>query len=96
MQGVGFRPFVYSLANRFGLGGYVKNQAGHVYIEIEGESAALDAFLTELRESPPPLSRIEAMAWELRPTVNESCFRIESSDAGAASSIFISPRRRHL
>ena len=30
------------------------------------------------------------MAWELRPTVNESCFRIESSDAGAASSIFIS------
>jgi len=91
VQGVGFRPFVYSLAFRLGLGGYVKNQAGRVFIEVEGESATLDRFLTELEASPPQLSRIETVAWERRPTAHESHFRIETSDRNASGSIFISP-----
>jgi hydrogenase maturation protein HypF len=89
--GVGFRPFVYSLASRLGLGGHVINQAGLVLIEIEGESHTLDRFLTELKTPPPPLSRIETVAWESRPTAQESSFRIETSDASVASSIFVSP-----
>lgn len=91
VQGVGFRPFVYSLAFRLGLGGYVKNQAGRVLIEVEGEPATLDRFLTELEASPPPLSRIETVAWEPRPTATESDFRIESSDGRVTSPVFISP-----
>jgi hydrogenase maturation protein HypF len=91
VQGVGFRPFVYALASRLGLAGYVKNQAGRVFIEVEGESTTLDRFLTELEASPPPLSRIETLAWEPRPTARESLFRIDTSDGNAAGSIFISP-----
>ena len=91
VQGVGFRPFVYSLAFQLGLGGYVKNQAGQVLIEVEGESTTLDRFLAELEACPPPLSRIEKVAWEPRPAEHESGFRIESSDASATGSIFISP-----
>jgi hydrogenase maturation protein HypF len=91
VQGVGFRPFVYSLAFQFGLGGYVKNQAGQVLIEVEGESATIDRFLAELESFPPPLARIEKVAWESRPAAHESGFRIESSDASLAGSIFISP-----
>ncbi len=91
VQGVGFRPFVYSLACRLELVGYVKNQAGRVFIEVQGESATLDRFLAELEASPPPLSRIETVAWEPRPTAQDSDFRIETSDGNAAGSIFISP-----
>ena len=39
VQGVGFRPFVHGLASRLGLGGFVKNQAGRVLIEVEGATA---------------------------------------------------------
>ena len=54
VQGVGFRPFVYGLASRLGLRGFVKNQTGGVLIEVEGEARSLDRFLAELAASPPP------------------------------------------
>lgn len=91
VQGVGFRPFVYNLATRLGLGGLVKNQTGTVRIEIEGEPAALDVFLNELARRPPPLAQIEHLAWQPLPPVGETAFRIEESDADGDSPIFISP-----
>jgi hydrogenase maturation protein HypF len=56
VQGVGFRPFVYRLANSLGLSGYVFNSSSGVTIEVEGE--ALDQFLRTLREDPPALAEI--------------------------------------
>jgi hydrogenase maturation protein HypF len=91
IQSVGFRPFVYNLAARFDLHGFVKNQTGSVLIEIEGESAALDSFLTELCDKPPPLAQIEQLSWESRQPQGEQQFRIEPSDLNSASSIFVSP-----
>ena len=41
VQGVGFRPFVYALARKFGVGGFVKNQTGSVWIEVEGRPRLL-------------------------------------------------------
>lgn len=58
VQGVGFRPFVHSLAERYSLGGYVANTPDGVLIEIEGPSAVLDAFVRDLEQLAPPLSRI--------------------------------------
>ena len=55
VQGVGFRPFVYSLACDLQLGGFVRNQTGGVKIEVEGEGALLDQFLSRLVANPPPL-----------------------------------------
>ena len=43
VQGVGFRPFVYDLASRLQLHGFVRNHAGTVRIEVEGPSASLEA-----------------------------------------------------
>jgi len=91
VQGVGFRPFVYNLAARLHLGGFVKNQTGTVLIEVEGEPPALEQLLAELADRPPPLAHIEHLAWEARPPLGESRFRIESSESDAASPIFISP-----
>ena len=45
VQGVGFRPFVHDLASRLALDGFVKNHAGNVLIEVEGETEPLDQFL---------------------------------------------------
>jgi hydrogenase maturation protein HypF len=91
VQGVGFRPFVYNLARRLHLGGFVCNQTGTLLIEVEGATPSLDHFLGELADRPPPLAQIEHLSWERRPPCGEDEFRIETSTADAASPVFISP-----
>ena len=59
VQGVGFRPFVYNLASRLGLAGWVRNTSAGVDIAADGPQEALEAFLRALREEAPPLSRID-------------------------------------
>lgn len=59
VQGVGFRPFVFRIANQNNLNGWVQNTSGGVVIEIEGENIAMDRFLTLLQQELPPLARIE-------------------------------------
>ena len=59
VQGVGFRPFIYRLAQRYSLRGWVRNTSGEVQIEVEGEEEALNKFLAELRTEVPPMTRIE-------------------------------------
>lgn len=61
VQGVGFRPFVYSLAKNNNLSGWVRNSSNGVEIEIEGKSEFVDRFLTTLENSPPALSRIDSI-----------------------------------
>ncbi len=67
VQAVGFRPFVYRRATAHGLGGSVRNtgDAG-VDIVLEGAEDAVDAFLEELRERPPPLSVVESIEIDRR------------------------------
>ena len=67
VQGVGFRPFVYNLAVRLHLCGFVKNLTGMVLIEVQGEPAALDRFVAEVADRPPPLT---ALRWTPRPPVS--------------------------
>lgn len=90
VQGVGFRPFVYGLAERLGLGGFVRNNAGAVQIEVEGDPPRLDQFLCELQQ-PPPLARIASIHWQTASPRGERVFRIESSAARMAGSVFVSP-----
>jgi hydrogenase maturation protein HypF len=91
VQGVGFRPFVYGLASRLQLCGFVKNRVGAVVIEVEGDALSLDHFLTELATKPPPLARIDHLAWENRPPRGDRQFRIDSSEVESPGPIFLSP-----
>src|ERR1700722_8152887 len=91
VQGVGFRPFVYALASRLGLRGFVKNQSGCVLIEVEGGRKDLDCFLRELLENAPPLARIDALSSGQQAARGDDGFRIEASDYDSGSAIFISP-----
>ncbi|MCJ7604436.1 MAG: acylphosphatase, partial [Dehalococcoidales bacterium] len=58
VQGVGFRPFVYQLATRHNLRGWVCNTSEAVRIEVEGIPKDIDAFISGLKTEAPPLSRI--------------------------------------
>ena len=59
VQGVGFRPFIYNLATRLGLHGWVRNTSAGVDIELEGESNALDEFIQHLNNDLPPLAHLD-------------------------------------
>jgi hydrogenase maturation protein HypF len=90
VQGVGFRPFVYSLATGLGLGGLVGNDANGVFAEVEGTPEAVDEFLIALRTDAPPLAHIERIAAEsMRPT-GASAFVIAPSPAGGERHTLIS------
>jgi hydrogenase maturation protein HypF len=82
VQGVGFRPTVYRLAVERGLAGWVLNDAEGVLIELEGPAAALDGFVAELRDRPPPLAEITAIESAPVPATGETGFRIAPSVEG--------------
>jgi hydrogenase maturation protein HypF len=89
VQGVGFRPFVYSLAARHRLTGSVGNTSSGVIIEIQGE--AVGAFIDDLRNSPPPLAMIDSIAIEDMDAKQELAFVIVDSQAQPQASTPISP-----
>ncbi len=64
VQGVGFRPFIYNLAARCQITGWVRNTSSGVEIEINGFQSQIQAFLNELRINPPPLARIDTIKVE--------------------------------
>ena len=79
VQGVGFRPFVYGLAHRHGLAGFVRNDAQGVVVEVEGEPKELDLFAAELVAQTPPLARITALETSKIEPRGEREFVIETS-----------------
>jgi hydrogenase maturation protein HypF len=83
VQGVGFRPFVYRLAQRLGLSGWVRNTGRGVEIEVEGGSSHVQAFLHALKQEAPPLASISCLtAFSLVPRFS-SGFAITDSLATA-------------
>lgn len=90
VQGVGFRPFVYQLAKRLRLSGHVGNDGLGVFIEIEGPAGAIDSFLDELQNRPPPLARIDNCQWREITAHNCADFEIVQSQSTDVST-HISP-----
>lgn len=86
VQGVGFRPFVYLLAERYKINGWVRNILGRVEIHAEGESTALARFRTALLNEAPALSRPHIEQEQLAESGRFRVFRIlTSSDEGDAA-----------
>jgi hydrogenase maturation protein HypF len=81
VQGVGFRPFVYGLARRQGITGFVLNDGEGVLVEAEGEPGLLDRFASALRMDAPPLARIDEVTAEAIPARGDRTFQIETSAA---------------
>ena len=90
VQGVGFRPFVFGLAKRLDLKGWVINTSAGVIIEIEGPSSALDEFLQDLVSEAPPISKIEGIESQPIPRNGYARFEIRESKAEAGY-VLVSP-----
>ena len=80
VQGVGFRPFVYRLAQEEGLAGSIGNDTDGVTIEVEGPLERLNAFVHRLRTELPPLARIDSVAVRELAATGEVGFRIIASE----------------
>lgn len=81
VQGVGFRPFVYSLARERGLFGWVNNTSQGVTIVVEGDAATVDAFADDVWRLAPPMAVVEAVSSERVEPEGFADFGIRESEA---------------
>ena len=91
VQGVGFRPFIYNLANSNKLTGFVSNTSKGVTIEVEGSINQIDNFLDNIKQKAPPLSLItDISSKEIKPIKSEN-FIIKDSSGDESVATLISP-----
>ncbi|MCH9696608.1 MAG: carbamoyltransferase HypF, partial [Gammaproteobacteria bacterium] len=91
IQGVGFRPFIYNLAAKYGLPGWAANTSEGVIIDVEGSVTALDAFIDELQTASPANSKIESLTITDHPACGYQSFELRESDFVNQTALFISP-----
>lgn len=89
VQGVGFRPFIYRLAQELNLTGWVNNSNVGVFIEAEGNSEVLDIFLGRLTAEKPEQSHIDNLESEYIEPVNDQEFVIRSSVGGEKTALIL-------
>ena len=91
VQGVGFRPYVYGLAQQLALAGWVENNPSGVRIEIEGPAELVDDFVEQLPVGAPPLAAIEELT--VSPAVVEAApgFRILESRRSGPTAALVAP-----
>ena len=91
VQGVGFRPFVYRLAQEHNLKGWVRNTSGNVEIEVEGDEETLEDFLRDLEAKAPPMAYLEKVEVTLHAVKGYAGFEIYQSLSLVGEYQLISP-----
>ncbi|MBN2089272.1 carbamoyltransferase HypF [candidate division KSB1 bacterium] len=91
VQGIGFRPFVYQLAQKHHLKGYILNNSQGVELEIEGCSSIIDLFFKEIEDNHPPLARIVSIQKKILPISGYQDFSIRKSIAQSEKAALIAP-----
>ena len=91
VQGVGFRPFAYSLASDLALRGLVRNDATGVVLDLEGESDAIDRLVQRMSSEQPPLAFVESISTSAAPLVPHRDLRIAASEGDGERSALVSP-----
>ena len=91
VQGVGFRPWIFNLAGRFQLAGFVRNTPDGVLIEVEGLSSSLAHFLRQIESDPPPLAQINSFVVEEIAPQGGTGFAIRESVEEEPEAVLVSP-----
>jgi hydrogenase maturation protein HypF len=91
VQGVGFRPFVYRLAQEIGLSGWVRNSPRGVTIEAEGAREALTGFLLRLEREKPPRASIHSLESSFLDPTGHRDFQVRPSDDSGEKTSFVLP-----
>ncbi|MGO8765523.1 MAG: carbamoyltransferase HypF [Limisphaerales bacterium] len=91
VQGVGFRPFVYRLANEMKLTGWVGNSSQGLFVEVEGPKPQLEKFLLQFETNKPPRSVIQGLEAAWLDPVGHDKFEIRPSDDTGEKSTLVLP-----
>ncbi|MCF7970192.1 MAG: carbamoyltransferase HypF [Methylococcaceae bacterium] len=91
LQGVGFRPFVYRLAEQYQQKGWVANTSFGISLHIEGTPDLQQKFLAELNNNLPPFAQIKSLTSESLPLENFPQFTIKASQFDDQTSLFVLP-----
>ena len=91
VQGVGFRPFIYRLAVKNHLTGFVQNRPEGVTVEVEGLPSIVDAFPDQIRRELPPLAHITKIESTILEIQNDQTFVILESNAQGQADVHITP-----
>ncbi|MBM4432553.1 MAG: carbamoyltransferase HypF [Chloroflexi bacterium] len=91
VQGVGFRPFIYRLAQEHNLTGWVRNTSGNVEIEVEGGEETLHKFLQAIETKTPPMARLEQVKSAYYPPKGYTRFEIQESLSQEGKYQLVSP-----
>jgi hydrogenase maturation protein HypF len=91
VQGVGFRPFVYSLANELQLRGFVRNHGAHLFVDVEGDGARVRAFIERISRDRPRQAVIERVQSRPLPPAQHQIFFIADSEAGLDRHVNVPP-----
>ncbi len=91
VQGVGFRPFVYKLANQFNLTGTVSNDSDGVNLELQGTAKKIELFDEEFLDSLPPLAHIDSFEKHPICLENETTFKIIQTNNSNSKTTLVSP-----
>ncbi|MCP4673221.1 MAG: carbamoyltransferase HypF, partial [Desulfobacula sp.] len=91
VQGVGFRPFLFSLAKQYDLTGEVSNTTYGVLATIEGTLGRLEKFVQDIEKKQPPLSNVTCIVSKQIPVTGFKTFQIIQSTSSHINNTFISP-----
>jgi hydrogenase maturation protein HypF len=91
VQGIGFRPFIYNLAQKHLIRGWVLNNEKGVLIDAESENGNLDQFIQDIPKLVPPLTRIESFDVKYLEPLGYSTFEIRKSEEAQDKFVLISP-----
>jgi hydrogenase maturation protein HypF len=91
VQGVGFRPYVYHLADELGVAGHVLNDSRGVVVEVEAPSETVERFLARLAVEAPPLAAVERVTTERLEELGEQGFSIRESPVGGEPRAAVTP-----
>ncbi len=91
VQGVGFRPFVYRLAQELELNGWVLNSSAGVTVVIEGEEYQLQEFARRVVAEAPPLAVIRNCEVHQTEVEGFQDFSIRASNAEEDTLVMVSP-----
>lgn len=91
IQGVGFRPFIHKLVNKYHFLGWVRNSNQGIEIEVEGEKSFFKDFFSELKNNPPPLTHIEKIIIKELPLIGFTEFVIKNSSSNHKNPVILIP-----
>ncbi|MFC1559795.1 carbamoyltransferase HypF [Candidatus Margulisiibacteriota bacterium] len=91
VQGVGYRPFIYTLAEKLNIKGWVSNSRTGVVIDVEGPASKVNKFIKLIKSSYPPLARPEAFITSKLKPAGYRTFDVKESITSDEKSVLVSP-----